>query len=77
MARITLRQRLGRSPLRQRAACEARAANPIIEPDSGGCHEWLALTDPEGAIRGDHTASDPEPMIGVVRNVLDLAVGGA
>lgn len=38
--------------------------------------EWLVLVDAEGSIRGYYAASDPERMVGLVHDVLDLAVGG-
>lgn len=37
--------------------------------------EWLVLVDGEGTLRGYYAASDPERMIGLVRDVLDLAGG--
>jgi hypothetical protein len=38
--------------------------------------EWLVLVDGEGMLRGYYAASDPERMMGLVRDVLDLAAGG-
>ena len=39
--------------------------------------EWLVLVDAQGAIRGYYAASDPERMVGLVHEVLDLASGGS